>query len=269
MILRLLIVDDDTSLTEHLRAFFERQKYKVEVAHDGLSAVSKTREFRPHLMFLDIGLPGMSGIEVLREVKTKDPSVRVIMITGQTEDELMRQARMLGADDYVTKPFTLEYLAGEVMDKLHKQLFHELRATSQDLAIEREKAELLFAQVKDGVILFDAQGLIFMANPVAQSTLGLAKEARGLTAAKIFETFQVKQPERLVRLENESGNPSIWFARNPDSSFSKSASTPFSRPRRSDTATWRFSATSRWIGRRTPPCTGSFRSSATSCGRLW
>ena len=207
MILRLLIVDDDTSLTEHLRAFFERQKYKVEVAHDGLSAVSKTREFRPHLMFLDIGLPGMSGIEVLREVKTKDPSVRVIMITGQTEDELMRQARMLGADDYVTKPFTLEYLAGEVMDKLHKQLFHELRATSQDLAIEREKAELLFAQVKDGVILFDAQGLIFMANPVAQSTLGLAKEARGLTAAKIFETFQVKQPERLVRLENESGEP--------------------------------------------------------------
>ena len=129
-------------------------------------------------MFLDIGLPGMSGIEVLKEVKQKDPSVRVIMITGQTEDELMRQARVLGADDYVTKPFTLEYLSGDVMDKLHKQLFHELRATSQDLAIEREKAELLFDQVKDGVILFDAQGLIFMANPVAQSTLGLPKDRR-------------------------------------------------------------------------------------------
>src|ERR1035438_4446684 len=121
MILRLLIVDDDLSLAGHLKTFFERQKYTVQVAHDGPEAVAKAQEFRPHLMFLDIGLPGMSGIEVLREVKQKDPSVRVIMITGQTEDELIRQARLLGADDYVTKPFTLEYLSGEVMDKLHKQ----------------------------------------------------------------------------------------------------------------------------------------------------
>src|SRR5262245_9704367 len=108
MILRLLIVDDDVSLGKHLQSFFERQKYKVELAHDGPEAVTKTGEFRPHLMFLDIGLPGMSGIDVLKTVKKKDPSVRVIMITGQTEDELMRQARILGADDYVTKPFTLE-----------------------------------------------------------------------------------------------------------------------------------------------------------------
>src|SRR5450631_2975769 len=127
-------------------------------------------------MFLDIGLPGMSGIEVLKEVKKRDPSVRVIMITGQTEDELMRQARMLGADDYVTKPFTLEYLTGEVLDKLHKQLFHDLRSTTQDLAIEREKAELLFAQMNEGVVLFDAEGRVFMANPVAKTMLGLPEE---------------------------------------------------------------------------------------------
>jgi len=207
MILRLLIVDDDTNLTRHLRSFFERQKYTVDVAHDGPGAVAKMQEFRPHLMFLDIGLPGMSGIEVLREVKTKDPAVRVIMITGQTEDELMRQARILGADDYVTKPFTLEYLSGEVLDKLHKQLFHELRATSQDLAIEREKAELLFANVKDGVLLFDSQGQIFMANPVAQATLGLPKEPAALSAADVFETFQSKPADRLNKLQEEVGEP--------------------------------------------------------------
>ncbi len=207
MILRLLIVDDDTSLANHLKTFFERQKYKVELAHDGPSAVTKTQEFHPHLMFLDIGLPGKSGIEVLKEVKQKDPSVRVIMITGQTEDELIRQARILGADDYVTKPFTLEYLSGEVMDKLHKQLFHELRTTSQDLAIEQEKVELLFEQVKDGVILFDPKGLIFMANPVARSILGLPDNLSSLTAEKIFETFQTQQLERLEHLENEKGEP--------------------------------------------------------------
>jgi signal transduction histidine kinase len=207
MILRLLIVDDDESLTTHLRAFFERQKYKVEVAHDGPGAVVRAHEFHPHLMFLDIGLPGMSGIEVLKEVKRKDPSVRVIMITGQTEDELMRQARSLGADDYVTKPFTLEYLSGDVMDKLHKQLFHELRATSQDLAIEREKAELLFDQVKEGVILFDAQKFIFVANPVATAILGLPKDLSGLSIEKTFETFQTLDPSRLANVEKETGEP--------------------------------------------------------------
>lgn len=207
MILRLLIVDDDTSLAGHLKTFFERQKYNVQMAHDGPDAVAKAQEFHPHLMFLDIGLPGMSGIEVLKEVKQKDPSVRVIMITGQTEDELVRQARLLGADDYVTKPFTLEYLSGEVMDKLHKQLFHELRATSQDLAIEHEKVEILFDHVTDGVILFDAQGLIFMANPVARATLGLPADLSGLSAQKVFGSFQYKNPERLKQLDQEKGEP--------------------------------------------------------------
>src|ERR1035441_8431366 len=128
---RLLIVDDDISLCKTLKQFFEGRNYRVQVAHEGPEAIAKVQQFRPHLMFLDIGLPGMSGMEVLKEVKQKDPSIRIIMITGQTEDELMRQARLLGADDYVTKPFTLEYLSGEVMGKLHKQLFHELRPTSQ------------------------------------------------------------------------------------------------------------------------------------------
>src|ERR1019366_4876977 len=205
MILRLLIVDDDTSLSHTLKSFFERQKYKVETAQDGLEAVAKTAEFRPHLMFLDIGLPGMSGIEVLKEVKKSDPSVRIIMITGQTEEELVRQARILGADDYVTKPFTLEYLSGEVMDKLHKQLFHELRTTTRDLTIEREKVEVIFEQTREGVILFDANGLIFMANPVARQMLALAEDASGIYAKKIFETFQCEPPERLAHLENETG----------------------------------------------------------------
>ncbi len=207
MLLRLLIVDDDASLSQHLKSFFERHRYQVETAGDGLKAVEMTQSFRPHLMFLDIGLPGMSGIDVLKKVKETDPSVRVIMITGQTEDELVRRARLLGADDYVTKPFTLEYLSGEVLDKLHNQLFHELRSTSQDLALEREKVELLFAQVNEGVMLFDTQGLVFMANPVARTTLGLPTSTSALTAQKVFESFECKEPERLKRLDQETGQP--------------------------------------------------------------
>jgi len=207
MILRLLIVDDDESLGKHLKTFFERHKYKVEIGYDGAQALDLVTSFKPHLMFLDIGLPGKSGIEVLREVKEKDPSVRVIMITGQTEDELMRQARVLGADDYVTKPFTLEYLTGEVLDKLHKQLFHELRSTTQDLAIEREKAELLFAQMNEGVVLFDAEARVFLANPVARTVLGLPEDLAGVKAPQVFEGFKSESEGRLQRLVEEKGDP--------------------------------------------------------------
>jgi signal transduction histidine kinase len=205
MILQLLIVDDDVSLCHHLKTFFERQHYKVEIAHDGPSAVATCEKFRPHLMFLDIGLPGMSGIDVLKHIKDKDPAVRVIMITGQTENELIRQARILGADDYITKPFTLEYLSGEVMNKLHKQLFYELRTTSADLAIEKEKAELLFEQVEEGIMLFDAQGLVFIANPVARKTLGLPENTSSLTAARAFEAFRSDPPTLLQKLDDAIG----------------------------------------------------------------
>ena len=210
MILRLLIVDDDTSLCQHLKTFFERHHYQVSMAHDGVRAVELADIFKPHLMFLDIGLPGQSGIDVLQKVKEKDPSIRVIMITGQTEDELMRKARVLGADDYVTKPFTLEYLRGEVLEKLHKQLFLELRSTSQDLAIEREKVELLFDQVKEGVILFDPEGHVFMANPVAKTILGLPNHIPPGMAPSFFESFLTSDPaqiDRLKKLENEKGDP--------------------------------------------------------------
>jgi signal transduction histidine kinase len=207
MILRLLIVDDDETLCRHLKTFFERQSYKVEMAHSGAQALELAQQFHPHLMFLDIGLPGISGIDVLRQVKEKDPSIRVIMITGQTEDELMRKARSLGADDYVTKPFTLEYLSGEVLDKLHKQLFVELRSTSEDLALEREKMELLFAQVQEGVILCDAKEKPFLANPAARTLLGLIDASLQDTLPLVFHGFKSKPEDRLVHLNKETGEP--------------------------------------------------------------
>ncbi len=215
MNLRLLIVDDDTSLSGNLRSFFSGKDYKVEVANDGPSAVKTAEEFHPHLMFLDIGLPGMSGIEVLRQVKERDASIRVIMVTGQTEEELMRQARILGADDYVTKPFTLEYLNGEVMSKLHKQLFYELRAASADLALEREKVDLIFERVQQGVILFDSQGMVFTVNPYARKMLGLPTNTSMMSAEQVFKDFQVNPANVFKNLDTQDGQPFEVLRENP------------------------------------------------------
>jgi signal transduction histidine kinase len=158
-------------------------------------------------MFLDIGLPGVDGIEVLRRIKEKDPAVRVLMITGQTEDEMMRQARILGADDYITKPFTLDYLNGEVMNKLHKQLFFELKAASTDLALEREKLETLFHQMQEGVILLDRSGVLLMINPFAQQILGLPAESANITLKQLLSKFTYEPGDLLDKIASHKGEP--------------------------------------------------------------
>lgn len=207
MKLRLLIVDDDPSLGTNLKSFFERQQYEVQTAQDGPSALNIHATYRPHLVFLDIGLPGMSGVEVLQELKKRDPSVRVIMITGQSEQELMRKTKSMGADDYVTKPFTLEYLTREVMDKLHKQLFDELRSTANHLALEREKVELLFNAMTEGVLLLDQQGTVFLANPSAQSMLGFDEHGAPMSVQSVFQSFKMQPADRLKNLDQEAGQP--------------------------------------------------------------
>jgi len=124
------------------------------------------------------------------------------MITGQNEDVLRKQAHDLGADDYVTKPFTAQYLTGEVMEKLQAYLLLELRATSDYLTIEREKVEVLFKQVQDGVLLLYRQGKVFSANPMARQLLDLPEEIPTLGIRQVMKAFQFESHTPGVALEN-------------------------------------------------------------------
>lgn len=187
--LKLLIVDDDPTLRKNLRTFFEGRNYHVETASDGVEAMDKVVSFHPHLMFLDIGLPGLSGIEVLKQAKEKEPALRVIMITGQAETEFQEEASRAGADDYVKKPFTLEYLGGEVMNKLHHQVFADYRVAADGMGIEREKFEQLFQLMKEGVLLLDSQWKIIQANPVAKGLLLLNENPLGKDLMTALEAF--------------------------------------------------------------------------------
>jgi signal transduction histidine kinase/ActR/RegA family two-component response regulator len=184
--LRLLIIDDDQTLCLQMKIFFDRKGYQVEMAYDGTQGLEKLKSFRPHLLFLDIGLPVISGIDVLKQVKNIDSAVRVIMITGYTEEDLIQQARTLGADDYVIKPFSLEYLSGEVMSKLQKQLIIELQTSSEKLTLERNKVDLLFHHVGQGVLLLDPNGSVVTANIVAKRYLGITDK---VDVRKAFQLF--------------------------------------------------------------------------------
>ena len=107
---RVLVVDDEPDAVELLQEFLTSKGYEVFTAGDGEEALRKVKTERPHLILLDVRMPKMNGLEVLRQVRQIDKEVGVIMVTAVNEDETGRQALELGAFDYIVKPLDLEYL---------------------------------------------------------------------------------------------------------------------------------------------------------------
>jgi DNA-binding response OmpR family regulator len=101
-----LVVDDDTTVSGVVAAYLERVGLAVEVVADGLDAVHSASVRRPDLVLLDLMLPGLDGLEVCRRLQAMHPGLPVIMLTarGQEHDRIL--GLELGADDYVTKPFS-------------------------------------------------------------------------------------------------------------------------------------------------------------------
>jgi len=111
---RMLIVDDERSELEVLTKYFETQGYAVSTAADGHeAAVAFTRQ-RPDVVLLDMRMPGMDGLQVLKRLREVDADVAVIMVTANEDLELARETLTVGAFDYVAKPFDFEHLARAV-----------------------------------------------------------------------------------------------------------------------------------------------------------
>ena len=99
----ILLADDDTELSGLLKEYFESESFDVRLAPDGVAALEEARKPGLDLVVLDIMMPGMSGLDVLRELR-KESSVPVIMLTARGDDMDRIQGLELGADDYVPKP---------------------------------------------------------------------------------------------------------------------------------------------------------------------
>jgi|SRR6266496_3139729 len=103
---RILIVDDDRAVQRALRRLFEAECYEIAVAGDGVSGLEAFRSNPPALVILDLRLPGISGREFCKEAKERNPAVPVIVLSAITDVADKVLLLELGADDYVTKPFS-------------------------------------------------------------------------------------------------------------------------------------------------------------------
>jgi DNA-binding response OmpR family regulator len=101
-----LIVDDDVKITKLLKMYFDKENFLTYIAHDGYGALQQTGEKHPDIVILDLMLPRLDGCEVCRRIRREDGDTAVLMLTARDEEADRLEGLEIGADDYVTKPFS-------------------------------------------------------------------------------------------------------------------------------------------------------------------
>jgi DNA-binding response OmpR family regulator len=110
----ILVIEDDHAVQKVLRRLFEYEGYNVEVCGDGRSAVDRFRTAIPTAVIVDLGVPVLSGEDVCREIRRESISLPVIILSARTDESDKLALLELGADDYVTKPFSPKELLARV-----------------------------------------------------------------------------------------------------------------------------------------------------------
>lgn len=113
----LLLVDDEPAILQLLKSFFELRGMRVMTAGSGEEAL-KALPKKPSAILLDMTMPGMDGLMTLKKIKSKQPKVPIIMVSGMGDEATVQEALDAGAYDYVTKPFNLQYLETVVLTKI-------------------------------------------------------------------------------------------------------------------------------------------------------
>lgn len=127
--IQILVVDDEENIVEFIKMGLTAEGYTVHSAYDGNSAVAAAREINPHIIILDVMLPGMSGFEVCSEIK-KYIKTSIIMLTARENVDDRVKGLQLGADDYMVKPFHFQELLARINARLRNS-FPELTEVMQ------------------------------------------------------------------------------------------------------------------------------------------
>jgi two-component system response regulator (stage 0 sporulation protein F) len=168
---RILVVDDEAPVREVLTEYFTTEGYAVEGAGSGAEALTVVRGGRADLVLLDVRMPGLDGVQVLRKIREINGDVPVIMVTANEDVSLAKETLKLGAFDYVAKPFDFDYLD---------------RAVAAGLALVGEKAPTVSATEDDPWkrLARAAFGAARAMQPPARTSTGERIETAALAAAR-------------------------------------------------------------------------------------
>lgn len=157
--IRILLVDDEPHILQFLEFGLRNEGFEVRSAPDGEQAVIVASNFEPHVVVLDVMMPGMDGLEVCRRLKEEGKDVAVIMLTAKDEIDDRVKGLTIGADDYMVKPFSFEELLARIQARLRNQfpsLLGEIRLGS--FTIDDRKKEIAY-QGEAGAVTYGIQAV--------------------------------------------------------------------------------------------------------------
>lgn len=131
--IKVLVVDDEVAFANTLAQRLKMRDLNVGTAYNGEEALSKVKEKEPDVIVLDLKMPGMHGMEVLREIRKAYPNVQVIILTGHGTDKDEEEAKKLGGFDFLRKPADIDHLE------------HKIRKAFQE-KLERTMSAIAFAE---------------------------------------------------------------------------------------------------------------------------
>jgi DNA-binding response OmpR family regulator len=146
-----LIVDDDVKLVQLLKTYFDKEGFITYSANDGLDAMQIVREKKPDIMVLDLMLPGLDGWDVCRRIR-RDNDIPIIMLTARDEESDRLIGLEIGADDYVTKPFSPKEVVARakvILRRTHKEVLRQEPIRAGRLVIDLERHEVM----QDGLVV--------------------------------------------------------------------------------------------------------------------
>ena len=184
----ILVVDDEPQIVQLVRDYLEHGGFKVLTASDGPSAVRTASTQHPDLVVLDLGLPGLDGLDVTRSLR-RNGSLPIIMLTARTDESDKLVGLELGADDYVTKPFSPKELVARVRSVLRRSeaakqpgdLIHvgdlELDLPSMEVRVDGRRIDLTPTEFQLLATMARQPGRVFSRGQLLSAVHGVAFES--------------------------------------------------------------------------------------------
>ncbi|MFH1152905.1 MAG: response regulator transcription factor [Pseudomonadota bacterium] len=167
---RILIVDDEKDILELVRYTLEKEGYRIETAMTGEEALDMVRRHLPDLMVLDLMLPGMDGLEVTRNIRRDDAfmDIPIVMLTARGEETDIVTGLELGANDYISKPFSPRELVARIRAILRRRKHQEIQGKAQvtregSLVIDHGRRLVFIDDTPVDLTFSEFQVLVFLA----------------------------------------------------------------------------------------------------------
>jgi DNA-binding response OmpR family regulator len=210
---RILVVDDEPQIVRVVRGYLEKAGYEVAIAGNGRDALFTARDVKPDLVVLDLQMPEMDGLEFTRRIRAERPEVAIIMLTARVEEMDRILGLELGADDYVTKPFSPRELVARVRAVLRRTQATAAPVTevlsARGLVLDRGRREVR----RDGRVIdltpteFDLLAVLMASPGYAFSRADLLEATQGVAFEAYERTVDVHVKNLRQKIEDDPANP--------------------------------------------------------------